>query len=94
MSLVRLRWLARFEGITLLALVLLALPLKYGADWPQGVRLLGPVHGLAFVAWSWALVVSLNAGQCRLSEAFLVWLSAFVPGGFLWAERRMEHWST
>lgn len=94
MSLVRLKWLARLEGLSLLALVLLALPLKYLADWPLAVRVLGPLHGVAFVAWSWALVVCVNAAQCRVSEAFQVWLSAFVPGGFLWAERRLRHWST
>ena len=34
--------MALVEGSSLIALVLLAVPLKYAADWPTGVKIIGP----------------------------------------------------
>ncbi|MGC8703412.1 MAG: DUF3817 domain-containing protein [Thiomonas sp.] len=34
--------MALIEGSSLIALVLLALPLKYLAGWPVGVKIIGP----------------------------------------------------
>lgn len=86
----RLLWWARLEGWTLLLLVLVAVPLKYLGSWPVGVRMLGPIHGLAFVLYTGCLIQFYLTRQCTARDGWLYWLSAFVPGGYLWVERRLQ----
>jgi integral membrane protein len=72
------------EAATLSILVLVAVPLKHLGGWDLGVRVLGPLHGFAFVAYVWN-VWQVGAGQ-RWSGVDLVRLLvvACVPlGGFL-----------
>ena len=40
--------IAFLEGLTLIALVCVAMPLKYWAGMPQAVSIIGPIHGVAF----------------------------------------------
>lgn len=45
----RLRLLAFLEGISLLLLVFVAVPLKYSGNNPDLVKTIGPVHGALFL---------------------------------------------
>lgn len=82
-----LQWLviaAIAEATTLLLLVGVAVPLKHLGDWPLAVRVLGPVHGFAFVAYLWLLLRSLGAGLLSRGGAARLAVSAFVPvAGYL-----------
>ena len=87
-----LQWASWGEGATLLALVLVAVPLKRLADMPEAVQLMGPVHGAAFVAYV-AVVLSYALRQ-RIGprDVALLMLAALVPFGALglrgWFARR------
>lgn len=39
------------EAVSFLVLLLVAMPLKYGADAPAGVQVMGPTHGVLFMAY-------------------------------------------
>lgn len=82
-----LRWLgiaALVEATTLLLLVGVAVPLKHLGNWPLAVRVLGPVHGFAFVAYLWLLLRLLGAGLLSRGEAARLGVSALVPlAGYL-----------
>ena len=57
--------IGRLEGCSFLLLLLLAMPLKYYAAWPLGVKILGPVHGFLFLGYC---AVALWYGlECRWS---------------------------
>ena len=45
----RLRFIGFWEGISYLVLLLIAMPLKYVAGWPEAVRIVGSVHGGLFI---------------------------------------------
>ena len=45
------RIIAITEGISFLVLLLIAMPLKYFADWPLAVKYVGWAHGILFVAF-------------------------------------------
>lgn len=47
----QLRIAALLEGISLLGLVFVAMPLKYLAHLPMAVRVVGSVHGLLFLVF-------------------------------------------
>ncbi|GJD52750.1 hypothetical protein OPKNFCMD_5517 [Methylobacterium crusticola] len=75
---------AAAEATTLLLLVGVAVPLKHLGDWPLAVRVLGPLHGLAFVAYLWLVLQSVGAGLWTRGEAARLLLAAVVPfAGFL-----------
>lgn len=45
------RKIALIEGISFLVLLFIAMPLKYLADSPLSVRIVGSLHGILFVAF-------------------------------------------
>ncbi|OYY56387.1 MAG: hypothetical protein B7Y53_01915 [Halothiobacillus sp. 28-55-5] len=78
------------EGTTLIALVLIAVPLKYWAGLPIAVKILGPIHG-AFFVWA-VLVIITAAAQKHLSigKAAQVFVAALIPFGGLWSHRLID----
>ena len=79
----RLALVSMLEGTTLVLLVFVAVPLRHLGGWAGMVRVLGPVHGLAFLFYVWtAIETAAGGGWTRLEVARLV-LVAFIPfGGF------------
>ena len=77
----RLRWLSLFEGTTLLALLLVAVPLKHLAHLPLAVSIVGPIHGLVFCAYIWAVVEAVAGEGWDRRDALRLILAAFVPLG-------------
>ena len=89
-DLVSFRARARLEGVTLLLLLLVAIPLKYLGGQPELVRILGPLHGGAFLFFLHGLYVLVDSGQLPARDAWRVLGAALVPLGWLWSERRLR----
>jgi integral membrane protein len=88
-ALTRFRVMAYVVGVVLLALVLVAMPLKYLGDNAVLVETVGPVHGFLYMVY---LVVALDlAVRCRWSigRSVLVLLAGTVPFLSFVAERRV-----
>lgn len=80
----RLRLASLGEGTTLILLVGIAVPLKYLAGQPLGVRVMGPVHGLMFLAYLWTSVQTVAGGGWSGRDIARLLIGALVPfGGFL-----------
>lgn len=90
----RLEVLSILEATTLVLLVCVALPLKHGFGWPLGTRVLGPVHGVAFLAYTWAALQTVAGGGWRGSDKLRLFAVALVPfAGYFnlpWLQRRAE----
>lgn len=83
-------WVARIEGVSLLFLFFVAMPLKYGAGLPIFVEIAGWAHGLLFLAFTAALVVGWLRLGWRVSSVGAGFAASFLPfGTFLW-ERWMD----
>ncbi|MDR6922556.1 MULTISPECIES: DUF3817 domain-containing protein [Chryseobacterium] len=86
----RLRILAILEGISLLILVFIAVPLKYGLGNPGLVKLMGPVHGTLFLLF---LFNTLSVGveqQWKFKETtWKVILACFIPFGTFYIDRKI-----
>jgi integral membrane protein len=77
----RLRIAAIVEGVTLLILLAVAVPLKHIAGLPIVVSVMGPLHGLAFLLYLWAVIyVAFSENWSKTEVARLV-LGALVPFG-------------
>jgi integral membrane protein len=82
--------LALAETISL-SLLLLAMVVKYGFDKPQGVQIIGPIHGMLFIG----LVLVLLSLHMRLkwstARTAKIFLSSFVPvGGYFLISHEAE----
>lgn len=79
----RLRLALVGEGATLILLVGIAVPLKHFARQPLGVRIMGPVHGLMFLAYLWTVMQTVSGGGWRGRDVARLVIGALVPfGGF------------
>ncbi len=83
-----LKWLGRIEGGSFLLLLLVAMPLKYYADMPIGVKVLGPIHGVLFLGYcAFALNAALDQ-KWPLSKHLLAYAAAVLPFGTWVFERK------
>ena len=71
-----LRWASLAEGLTLVLLVCIAVPLKRMAGMPEFVSALGPLHGGAFLIYL-AMVARAPLVKVRARAPATAW----VPGG-------------
>lgn len=83
-----LRPLALLEGISLILLLFIAMPLKYGFDWPLGVEVIGMAHGLLFIAYALALALVGLPAKWSLKVLVICFVAAFVPFGTFYVDRK------
>lgn len=83
-------WAARFEGLTLLLLLLVAVPLKHLYGHPEAVRLLGPLHGIAFLAYQYSLFRLYQDGELPTGWPLRASLASFIPAGTWWVLKRLK----
>lgn len=88
-SLRTLSLLALVEGASLVALVGVAVPLKYLAGLPEAVRLVGPVHGALFLWATFTLAVVLARGHLPAEKGARVFTASLVPFAGLWSHRML-----
>lgn len=86
----RLKLASIIEATTLALLVCVAVPFKHFWDWPAGVRAMGPMHGLAFLFYGWALLQTADAGLWQRRQTALLAASAFVPFAGFFACRHIQ----
>jgi integral membrane protein len=78
----RLRILGWLEGITLLVLLVVAVPLKYFLHEPKWVQMLGPVHGVAFLLFLFnTLSVGVKHAWTFSGTTWKVIAACFIPFG-------------
>ncbi|KAA2258824.1 DUF3817 domain-containing protein [Solihabitans fulvus] len=88
-ALSRYRVMAYVVGIGLLVLVLVAMPLKYFADAPLLVQIVGPVHGLLYAIYL-ALTIDLALkSRWSIKGTILVALAGTIPFVSFYAERKV-----
>lgn len=80
--------IATLEGVSLLALLFIAMPLKYIWEMPETVRIVGMAHGLLFVVYI-LLAIMLKVEQDWPWKKFLIICAAsVVPFGTFYIENK------
>ncbi|MFD0587154.1 DUF3817 domain-containing protein [Paenibacillus sp. GCM10027627] len=77
----RLRFIGFYEGLSFLVLLLIAMPLKYWADIPQAVAVVGALHGLLFILYILAAVHVWIAKRWSLLKFLAVCAASVLPFG-------------
>lgn len=85
----RYRLIAYVVGVVLVLLTVVAMPLKYLADQPELVSIIGPVHGFLYMVYL-ALTADLaRRARWSLGKTVLILLAGTVPFVSFVAERRV-----
>ena len=86
----RLRILGFLEGISLLLLIFIAVPLKYAANDASFTKLLGPIHGALFLLFILnTLSVAVEQKWAFNKTTWKVILACFVPFGTFYIDRKI-----
>lgn len=88
-ALQRYRVMAWVVGVGLLVLVLLAMPLKYFADSPGLVAVVGPIHGFLYMVYLLCALDLAVRNRWSLVRTVQVMLAGTVPFLSFVAERRV-----
>ncbi|WP_442588473.1 DUF3817 domain-containing protein [Pedobacter sp. AW31-3R] len=78
------------EGISYLALLLIAMPLKYFAGMPLAVKYTGWAHGLLFVLYAAFVVMCWMEYKWKFGKVILVFLASLLPFAPFIVEKRLH----
>ncbi|MCF6190347.1 MAG: DUF3817 domain-containing protein [Cocleimonas sp.] len=76
-----LRWVALFEGSSLLLLLFVAMPLKYYMGIPEAVKYVGMGHGILFLSFLVILLSHMAKGELGLLKTLAGFFASFIPFG-------------
>jgi integral membrane protein len=86
----RLRILGLLEGVSLLLLVFIAVPVKYATNDPTFTKLLGPIHGALFLLF---ILNTLSVGvEQKWEFSKITWkviVACFIPFGTFYIDRKI-----
>lgn len=89
-SIARLRRVGVAEGVSFLALLCVAMPLKYWAGIPMAVKVVGWAHGVLLILLVLALAEAKRRARWSVAYAGVVFLAALVPFGPFMIDRRLR----
>ncbi|MEV5572638.1 DUF3817 domain-containing protein [Spirillospora sp. NPDC052269] len=75
------------EALSFLVLLLVAMPLKYGADAPVAVQIMGPIHGVLFLAYVGLVLVGHRAAGWNIMRTLLALIASVLPIAPFFVER-------
>jgi len=76
-----------WEGISYILLLFVAMPLKYFADLPQAVRIIGSLHGLLFVLFTIMIVLAMSDRALNIKGAVLAFIASLLPFGTFYLDK-------
>lgn len=86
----RLRLIGYIEGISLLVLIFIAVPLKYVTGNPAFTKMLGPVHGALFLLFIFNTLSVGVVHKWKFTETtWKVILACFIPFGTFYIDRKI-----
>lgn len=79
-----LKLMALLEGLSLVALLFIAMPLKYQFAMPEMVSIVGRLHGGLFIAFNIVLFYHVAKGYLSETKGFIGFVASLVPFGTFW----------
>ena len=75
------RTIGYLEGLSFLALLFIAMPMKYIAGNPIGVKWMGWIHGFLFLLYVVSGAITADARDWNSKKRILAFVAAIVPFG-------------
>ena len=86
----RLRLASILDGVSYLILLGIAMPLKYLADLPLAVRIVGSLHGFLFLALCACLLEVLMRRRLSFGWCVIVFVCALLPLAPFFLDRKLK----
>ena len=86
----RLRAIAFIEGVSYIVLLFVAMPLKYLADLPLAVRVVGSAHGFLFIWLAFATLGGMLRRGRPFGWAFKIGVLSLVPFGTFFLDDQLK----
>lgn len=86
----RFYWVGMAEAISFIALLGIAMPLKYFAGMPKAVSVVGMAHGILFVAYVTVAFLSMQTFKWPFKKFALAFVAAFLPFGPFWFHKKFD----
>lgn len=80
--------IATLEGISLLALLFVAMPLKYVYELPEYVRVVGMAHGLLFIVYIVIACMLKAELKWPWNKFFIICIASVIPFGTFYIEKK------
>ncbi|AXG74708.1 DUF3817 domain-containing protein [Flavobacterium arcticum] len=79
---------ATLEGISLLVLLFVAMPLKYIWDMPETVRIVGMAHGLLFIGYILLAIMLKIEDNWAWKKFLIICVASIIPFGTFYIEAK------
>ena len=89
-SLKRFRIISFIEGISYLALLFIAMPIKYLGDNPILVKIVGMTHGVLFMLFVYLLYVVARKHKWDKKFVFFAFITSLLPFGMFFLDRDLK----
>lgn len=86
----KLRFAGYFEGISLLILLFIAMPMKYWFGIPEAVRIVGSIHGALFITYCVVIAYVTLKTRWNLIWPILAVIVAFIPFGNFILDKKLH----
>ncbi len=89
-ALTNFRKIAFAEGVSFLLLLFIAMPLKYGANWPHAVTYTGWLHGVLFVLFIISLIKVWEKHSWGMGRVLGALAASLLPFGTFVLENKLK----
>ena len=89
-SIGRLRLIGMIEGLSLILLMFIAMPLKYIWGDPSMVKVVGQVHGLLWVVFCFVLYDTKSSEEWTFKQALIPFIASIIPFGPFIVDRKLK----
>lgn len=86
----RFRIINTIEGYSYLALLLIAMPLKYFFDTPEAVKIAGMLHGVLFVTLVILMVPAYIEAKWKFQYNILFFIASLIPFGTFYTSKKIK----
>lgn len=86
-ELIRFAKISYWEAWSYIVLLFIAMPLKYFADWPMAVKVVGMLHGVLFIAYCLQLLFLLIKKQLSFAKSVIYFIASLLPFAAFWVEK-------
>lgn len=83
------RKIAFWEGISLILLIGLAMPLKYLFDKPQLVQIIGMIHGVLFVGYVILAAIVKKEKNWNMALFIFCFIASLIPFGTFYLDAKL-----
>jgi integral membrane protein len=82
--------IALFEGVSLLLLLFVAMPLKYAAGIPLAVRIVGSLHGALFLWYAYEAIDLRLTKHWTNGRLLLAMVASSIPFATFWFDAKLK----